>query len=140
MKTDRYIGFTGTRHGMSTKQLEMLTNIFEEEIVSTIHPSKGITLCHGDCLGADREAHNLAIDLGMDVIIHPPLQSIHRAYCTSALKSYPPKSYLERNRDIVDCSDYLIAAPLTMKEYRSGTWYTINYAKSVDKPIIILER
>ena len=35
---------------------------------------KGYThLNHGDCVGADALAHDFAIELGLKVIVHPPL-------------------------------------------------------------------
>ena len=52
---------------------------------------------------------------------------------------YAEKRYLERNRDIVDACDILIACPRTLKEeLRSGTWATVRYARKVGKPVAIL--
>jgi len=52
---------------------------------------------------------------------------------------YDPRPPLVRNRDIVDATDMLIAAPATRKEVlRSGTWATIRYAKKMKKWIYII--
>jgi hypothetical protein len=49
------------------------------------------------------------------------------------------KEYLDRNHDIVDSSDLLIAvSESTVEVLRSGTWATIRYAKKLRKPIKII--
>jgi hypothetical protein len=65
----------------------------------------------------------------MKLIVHPPNINTLRSHCKGD-EVRVPKSYLERNRDIVDASDTMIAFPSTKHEVqRSGTWYTIKYAK-----------
>ena len=52
----------------------------------------------------------------------------------------PEKEYIERNHDVVDTCDLLIAMPNTELEVvRSGTWATIRYARKLKKVIVILE-
>jgi predicted Rossmann fold nucleotide-binding protein DprA/Smf involved in DNA uptake len=47
---------------------------------------------------------------------------------------------LERNKDIVSESDFLIAAPDSKKErLRSGTWATVRHARKLGKRVMILE-
>lgn len=42
----------------------------------------------------------------------------------------PAKTHFARNRDIVDASNVLVAAPYNdYEESKGGTWYTINYAR-----------
>jgi hypothetical protein len=125
------IGFTGTQRGMSDKQqiaFECIVsgNIFIQE------------LHHGDCIGADTDAHNIFEMVDAVTVIHPPIKSKKRAFskCSAILA---PKPYLERNHDIVNATDLLIAAPETIEEVlRSGTWATIRYARKRNKPVIIL--
>jgi hypothetical protein len=115
-------GFTGTRHGMSDEQKEHLRELFALGDISEFH--------HGDCIGADAEAHYIAADFNIPIIIHPPTNSVARAFCIGATIELPPKDYLTRNHDIVDCCDILLAAPKTAREeQRSGTWATVRYAK-----------
>lgn len=142
------VGFTGTRKGMSDNQKEELENIladyFEEcgGNVAEFH--------HGDCEGADEEAHRIAWYFTDKLVSHPPKESRYRAYTIGYMDVewdgehyglWPEKDYLDRNKDIVNETDVLIAAPFTMKEeLRSGTWSTVRYAKKRNKPVILLER
>ena len=58
-------GFTGTRHGASSAQLEWLPGM--------LHPDD--ELHHGACIGADRQAHHLAIARGLrSSAILPPMR------------------------------------------------------------------
>lgn len=52
---------------------------------------------------------------------------------------HEPRPPLERNRDVVDASDVLLACPGGMaEEQRSGTWATIRYARKAGKPVVIV--
>jgi hypothetical protein len=94
---------------------------------------------HGDCIRSDAQAHDLAIEAGFAVVIHPPSNPKKRAW-KKADSVRPPKPYLERNWDIVNESQFLIATPRTMEEeLRSGTWATIRYARKKGIKYLILE-
>jgi hypothetical protein len=87
-----------------------------------------VILHHGDCVGADAAAHQIARDLGITVVVHPPVSNKKRAFCEGD-QELPPKEYLVRNRDIVDASQVLVATPGGFQEKRrSGTWATVRYA------------
>jgi hypothetical protein len=124
------IGFTGTREGMTIHQKRSL-----EIVMLMIKKTSGQVLSavqfhHGDCVGADAEAHEIAMKMQMAITIHPPDVPSARAFCTGAHETIA-KPYLERNRDIVDCCDILVVCPKTHKEeLRSGTWATWRYAKA----------
>lgn len=61
-----------------------------------------------------------------------------RSYCQGDVIK-EEKEYIQRNHDIVDDSDMLIAFPSTMNEIlRSGTWATIRYAKKRGKMVLII--
>jgi hypothetical protein len=129
----RVVGFTGTQKGMSKRQKESLKEAL----------SDGVTeLHHGDCIGADAQADTIARELGIDVVIHPPINALKRAFCAKAGDVvWEPAPYLERDHDIVDETEELIAAPHGDKEeLRSGTWATIRYARQLDKTVTILRR
>lgn len=135
------VGFTGTRKGMSPRQKEHLKK-FLECFVNEFH--------HGDCVGADEEAHQLAIEVGIPlIIIHPPVQDALRANCETKyvhkrgtqVITLKPQQYLIRNHQIVDVTLGLVAAPETMEEkLRSGTWATVRYARMNKKYVHILPR
>jgi hypothetical protein len=152
------IGFTGTRLGMSIDQSVVLRR--------KLSPGKGGTTWtmfsefhHGDCVGADEEAHDMMRvmlsrhwPLRVDLVVHPPTDYRFRAGCGTtraeredarnakgAVKVLPARGYLERDRDIVDATDLLIACPAGI-DLRShgGTAYTVRYARTQVKPILII--
>jgi hypothetical protein len=132
------VGFTGTSEGMSESQRNQL-----REWLSTHAPITEFH--HGDCVGADHEAHQIAIAYDIDIYIHPPENASKRAWCGGAVHIYPTKPYLARNHDIVDLTDVLIVAPKTdTEELRSGTWATYRYAMkqahALGSQIVLLKR
>lgn len=121
------IGFTGTQQGMTPAQKTILKKYLQKYFDN----SENIDLLHhGDCIGADAEAHDIAYKIGYLIYIHPPDKEIKRAYKKNAYFTYDKKPYLQRNHDIVNECDVLIACPKNNKEeLRSGTWATIRYWK-----------
>lgn len=117
------IGFTGTQKGMTAEQSGMLRSILKD-----YDPDE--TAMHlGDCIGADKEAHHIADLYDFWLFCHPPVNKSKRAFCKYHFVEVP-KEYLERNKDIVDSSDMLIATPGEAQEVmRSGTWSTVRYAR-----------
>jgi hypothetical protein len=127
------IGFTGTSAGMSDNQMQQLGTKLVELNATEFH--------HGDCVGADAQAHNLARVMFLLIHIHPPTNDYRRAFCTGAHHIHTPKPYLDRNHDIVDACDVLIATPEQDEEIlRSGTWATVRYARKLQKETHILKR
>lgn len=93
---------------------------------------------HGDCIGADDQAGRMAYWLGFFVITHPSTFEKKRAY-SPAFEVRQPKPPLDRNRDIVDLSHYMVATPKEDAEtVRSGTWATIRYTRKQQKYIEII--
>ena len=130
------IGFTGTQRGLSKFQKESLTKLFSELIVN----DRGCEFHQGDCVGADQQANkiNLHEHTWCRRIGHPPTNDRKRAWC-SVDEWRIVKPYLERNHDIVDETEVLIACPKSLvEEQRSGTWATVRYAKSLGKEIYIV--
>lgn len=124
------VGFTGTRRGLTLLQLRGLRQVLEY--------LRGRAFHHGDCVGADAEAHAIARSLGYVIVAHPPALQTHRANML-ADRMLPSRTYLRRNRDIVDACEILIAAPAGTKEVpHSGTWATVRYARLRGIPIIFL--
>lgn len=126
------IGFTGSRKDPTPEQLLWLKQCLEKHTGDEFH--------HGDCVGADSYAHHIAEMAGLQVIIHPPTNSKHRAYCfggnTTVLPAAP---YLVRNHSIVDSTDALIAMPdRATEKRRSGTWATVRYANKQGKPVVTI--
>lgn len=119
------IGFTGTRNGLTEAQSRSL-----RELLGHFIQNGAKTFHHGDCIGADAEAHHIALELGYWIIIHPPIKNSLRAYCKGH-EFRKERTHFARNRCIVGESHILIATPATSFETSGGTWYTINYAKKM---------
>lgn len=121
------LGVTGTRLGVSKAQMDW----FWREVIDYT------TLHHGACVGADEFAHNAALVCGLTVVVHPPVSPKYRMEYDARATWLPAREYLDRNRDIVDASNTLIALPDGPERLESGTWATVRYAYSIHRPVII---
>jgi hypothetical protein len=133
------VGFTGTRFGMTQPQeasfIEVMAQFFE---VSEFH--------HGDCVGADDQAHRYIAWKVALVVIHPPIDETNRARCgydmdegDQSIRWMEPLTHFARNRNIVNMTDWLIATPYNgYEENVGGTWYTINFARKQKKNLVII--
>ena len=125
------VGFTGTRQGMTPQQRQTFRHVILDK-----HTSMFV---HGDCFGADAEAHALVHQLGIAIEIRPCDFPNSRAHCEGATYVHPTTSAFARNRAIVDGCRILVATPATAEEQpKGGTWYTIRYARKVGRPTIII--
>jgi len=126
------IGFTGTRDGVTEPQFDALSSLLAKYQPEEVH--------HGDCVGADVSFHSAAMcETEARIVTHPPKVESMRAVCVGTRTTIlPAKDYLERNKDIVNSSDLLIACPKGPEERRSGTWSTVRYARKVGKPVVVV--
>lgn len=125
------LGMTGNRDGFTDKCKERLIYFLNNTKIDEVH--------HGDCLGSDQQFHEIITERSelIKIIIHPPKINTMRAFCKSD-NILPVKDYLERNRDIVNNTELLLAFPSSDKEVlRSGTWSTIRYAQKMNKKVLI---
>ena len=130
------ISMTGTRQELKlTKvQLENFKNLMIQ------YKEEGYThLNHGDCIGADAIAHEMAVELGLEIIIHPPDDPKYRANCTTGnVEIMPEKSYRSRNQQIVNNGSVLLALSRGNREINySGTWMTVRMARKKGMPIVV---
>lgn len=140
MTAARHVGFTGTQRGMTAAQYaavgELLLARFPHAAVTT--PVRSVTFHHGDCTGADEQAHVIARICGYFIVVHPPTDPKKRAWCTGDF-AMTPAPYLERNAAIVRSTLELIATPgETAEQVRSGTWATIRQARRLRRPTTIV--
>jgi len=136
-----HVGFTGTRTGLSSKQRHSL-----RVVLAHLKEDGAVWFHHGDCEGADEEAHEVAVALGFKIHIHPPVMGKHRAFCQSDWQEQPLQ-YMKRNQAIVNACSVLIACPQQdrvmlssglVNTQRSGTWSTIRKAAKTNKPRVIV--
>lgn len=125
------VGFTGTRHGMTDAQKAALRSLLVRVAGTEFH--------HGDCMGADSEAHDIAMECGYCLVIHPPTNPSLRAWrkVPSHLMR-PERPYMTRNRNIVNAAQIVIAAPAESVEGKGGTRSTVRYARRVGKPLHVI--
>ena len=120
---------------MKPCQLDMLVHTLQY----LARYSKMTEFHHGDCVGADEQAHTVVRKhFNCSIHGHIPVRTNSRAYCKFDV-IYKAKPYLVRNHDIVDMVDLLLAAPYENTEVvRSGTWATVRYARKVNRELIML--
>jgi len=126
------VGFTGTRKGMTSEQKDTFAKVLKEVSAHVF--------THGDCIGADAQAHEIAIkNRWLYIEKRPCTLPDQRAWTIGGHKCYPPEAPALRNMRIVDDCEVLIATPGGFKEVRrSGTWMTIRYARKVGNLVIII--
>ena len=127
------LGITGTRKGMTGIQIKGCLLLFNE-----IEPE---WIIHGAAHGVDNQAHHMADDLKIRRHIWPSNLIGATSDCLTNRRDIweDSKSPLERNHDIVDTCDILVAFPAERNEIlRSGTWATVRYALKMLKPTVII--
>lgn len=128
------IGFTGTQRGWTIRQRESFRSVITnaQEPITEFH--------HGDCVGADMDAHDEVRILlpNCTIVIHPPINDAKRAFCIGDIVM-PEASYEQRNRQIVVSTQYLIATPKEdAMQVRSGTWATVRFARGIKREGLII--
>lgn len=121
-------GFSGTKEGMSQIQKDFIFHFLKDK--------KG-EFHHGDCIGADAEAHDLAEVLGYQIVIHPPADESKRAYKRGWIEK-PKLPYKVRNKNIVQSTAFLLAAPKQLTPQTGGTWNAIRWAKMLKRQFYII--
>lgn len=123
------LGFTGTREGMTRLQSAMFVGVLARTCPTEFH--------HGDCLGADAEAHALVREHAprCRIVIHPGNVDALRAHCEGD-EIRRPMAFMTRNIAIVMACEEMAATPKSRaEEIRSGTWSTIRMARRAGKVV-----
>mgnify|MGYP003657790111 CR=1 FL=1 len=134
------LAFTGTRHGMDGDQRRQFANFLCDHLVTEFH--------YGGCIGADDDAFKLWAAHGghltgvahcWPALVDPSLQALpdDEDIELYGIVMHEPMAPLERNRQMVNHSDIVFAAPHATKPSR-GTRFTINYAQAVDVPTVVV--
>lgn len=122
---------------MTKKQLEAVLGQFRY-----LARNYSVVFHHGDCVGADAEAHVLAKLLGWSIIKHPgrPIGDHARANMIGYEECWTVQPPLTRNIKIVQQSGILIAAPSGTEEQRrgSGTWHAIRQTRDYSAGRLII--
>lgn len=126
------LGFTGTRRGMTPAQRTEVARLLRDLPVDEFH--------HGDCVGADEDAHLLCrtYQPTARIIIHPPSDPSLRARRRGD-EVRPELDYLKRNKRIVAETDAMLVVPRQAREeLRSGTWSTYRHARRLGRRTILI--
>lgn len=125
------LGITGTREGMNEKQFDEVARYMKKVFVP------GAEFHHGDCIGVDVEAADIAKRLGYIVHAHPSYLKT-RGYYEHNDVIYKERHPLKRNMTIVNSVLQMISVPrLDKEELRSGTWHATRYARKKDKVFML---
>lgn len=131
------IGFTGTRRGLTIKQIEAVMSILEANYIAGAKEFH-----HGNCIGADEQAAQMAKEIGYATIAHPSNLS---AKYQSAFRSsviLRPEPPLVRNQIILSISQYIICCPKNFIMPESlrgqGTWWTIQESDRLMHPMVTI--
>jgi len=134
------VGFTGTSKGASDFQLKGL-----EERLKKLKEDGFDEFHHGLCIGADEQAAKIAKGLGYRVVAHPgfskkhPESLLYRSEFAENDEVLEAKAHIDRDHDIVDSVEYMLATPLQRDEQtRSGTWTTVRYARKQNRPTDVI--
>jgi predicted Rossmann fold nucleotide-binding protein DprA/Smf involved in DNA uptake len=137
MEKKLVVGFTGTRQ-IEKISKERLSYLEDKILALIVDNDFKITTVHGCAFGADSFFHTLCLYNNIPVIGRPTYN--YNKSLVGFEKLYEPNHPLTRNRDIVGECDVLIALPINpnVEEIRSGTWFTIRYAKKLNKEVVII--
>ena len=131
-----HVGFTGTRKAVAIDQrrIALLRNVLVLQKMDG-----NVVLHHGDCIGADAIAHDVARSIGARIVVHPPILASKRAF-KSGDEERSPATYRKRNHAIVNETEFLIAMPQNpgREVVRSGTWATVRYARDTAGKRVVL--
>jgi hypothetical protein len=136
------IGVSGTREKMPIAQLHVVYYLLLAAV------NDGATeFHHGACYGLDAFVHHHMSRQDVTIFVHPPtikrLSAESELARTDRVVFLKAKSYADRNQDIVDGCEKLIAAPLypedDSRSARSGTWMTVRKARAAGRLVVIVK-
>ena len=102
-----------------------------------------VEIVSGGCkYGADKYAKKYALEFDMKYVEFPPAHYTYNQHCILDRKEYGKPyrvtNYFDRNKEIAEYSDYLVA--FIPEGYKSnGTLDTISHAHKMKKKVVILD-
>lgn len=143
------VGYTGPEEGMTPAQAKALRGLLRSW--KLVRHDEVLVLHHGDCVGGDIEAQDIAVEEEWWVEIWPPDNDRKRGWGERRLPEaehtdtivavHQPKPYLDRDWDIA-AQDVLVATPKQKYEpegrERGGTWATVTRARRQGTPVRII--
>ena len=130
------VGIVGSREYTNRRKIKEFVFKLKEQFGDKVEIVSG-----GQKKGADRYAKKFALEFDMKYVEFPPRHYTYNQHCileeSHYGKRYYPKNFFDRNKQIVEYSDYIVAFMIKDKQ-SSGTMNTIETAQKMNKKVIIL--
>ena len=130
------VGIVGSRTYTNRRKIKEFVYKLKEKFDDKVEIVSG-----GQLKGADGFAKKFALEFDMKYVEFPPRHYTYNQHCileeSHYGKRYYPKNFFDRNKQIVEYSDYIVAFMIKDKQ-SSGTMNTIETAQKMNKKVIIL--
>ena len=130
------VGIVGSREYTNRRKIKEFVYKLKEKFGEDVEILSG---CQPK--GADGLAKKFALEFDMKYVEFPPRHYTYNQHClldqSHYGKKYFPKNFYDRNKQIVEYSDYIVAFMIKDKQ-TSGTMNTIETAQKMNKKVIIL--
>ena len=130
------VGIVGSRTYTNRRKIKEFVYKLKEKFDDKVEIVSG-----GQLKGADGFAKKFALEFDMKYVEFPPRHYTYNQHCvldeSHYGKRYYPKNFFDRNKQIVEYSDYIVAFMIKDKQ-TSGTMNTIETAQKMNKKVIIL--
>ena len=130
------VGIVGSREYTNRRKIKQFVYKLKEKFGEDVEIISG-----GQKQGADGYAKKFALEFDMKYVEFPPRHYTYNQHCvldeSHYGKRYYPKNFFDRNKQIVEYSDYIVAFMIKDKQ-TSGTMNTIETAQKMNKKVIIL--
>jgi len=130
------VGVIGSREYTSRRKIREFVFKLKEQFEDKVEIVSG-----GQKLGADGFAKKFALEFDMRYVEFPPRHYTYNQHCildeSHYGKRYFPKNFHDRNKQIAEYSDVIIAF-MPKGKHTKGTMNTIETAKKMGKKVIIL--
>ena len=130
------VGIVGSREYTNRRKIKEFVYKLKEKFGEAVEIISG-----GQKQGADGYAKKFALEFDMKYVEFPPRHYTYNQHCvldeSHYGKRYYPKNFFDRNKQIVEYSDYIVAFMIKDKQ-TSGTMNTIETAQKMNKKVIIL--
>ncbi len=127
------VTFAGTAAGMTDEQIFSFRRLLKK-----LAPD---WLRHSDQVGAEQQAHEVAVLAGVDVEVFPISNAgRHRGWCMGAKVIHPPKFPETRDREILRGAAAAIIAPRQANEtLHSSDWRIVRAARKANITVYVIE-
>ena len=130
------VGIVGSRTYTNRRKIKEFVYKLKEKFDDKVEIVSG-----GQLKAAHGFAKKFALEFDMKYVDFPPRHYTYNQHCildeSHYGKRYFPKNFHDRNKQIVEYSDYIVAF-MNKGEYTKGTLNTIETAEKLQKKVIIL--